>query len=315
MIVAPERNAPDSNAPDSNAPDSNAPDSNAPDSNVLLDSNEPSYHTSQAFHIVSAADYLASQASGPWVESTSALHPCHECHWKTNHGGRLDRPLALGKPRTLAELTAVLKPLRVLKLSGKTGIATAVKAKMQEMGINKLFYALDPEYIPYADAVRDAPGDIMHLFLCGFTKKEMAWLIDIFVKARYFTWDQLNARVKLIALPHGKRISKLMAQTKQKKRRDLCLDLTASETMYFAKASVVILEALIPAAARELPCWLSWLKHREYLMMCLQHEFKRTDAEVLDTKAVAFLTAFVQVRILPSYCTVTLTYLLLMVFL
>ena len=163
------------------------------------------------------------------------------------------------------------------------------------MGINKLYYALDPAYLPYANPILDAPGDIMHLFLCGFTRKELAWLIDIFLKAGYFTWDQLNARIQMIDLPHGKRIPKLQAPTTAKKRRDLSLALSASETMYFARTSVIVLEALIPAEARELPCWLCWLTHRDYLSMCLQHEFRRTDASILDEKALAFITAFIKV--------------------
>jgi len=252
----------------------------------------------QGHHIVTQADYLASQASGPWVESTSALHPCHECHWETNHGGRLDRPLTPGRARTMAELNTLLDYLRALKSSRRTAVggAAAVVKKMQEMGINKLYYALDPAYLPYANPILDAPGDIMHLFLCGFTRKELAWLIDIFLKAGYFTWDQLNARIQMIDLPHGKRIPKFVAPTVSKKRRDLSLDLSASETMYFARTSVIVLEKLIPEAARKLPCWLCWLKHRDYLMMCLQHEFRRTDAAILNAKAAAFIDAFVQVR-------------------
>ena len=259
--------------------------------------NDSSYSLPQAHHIVTKADYLASQASGPWVESTSAAHPCHECHWVTNHGGKLDRPLTPGPARTIAELDELIDYLRDIKSSRRTGVTLAAVTKlMKEMGINKLYYALDPAYIPHANPILDAPGDIMHIFLCGLTRKELAWLIDIFIKAGYFTWDQLNKRIQMIDLPHGKRIPKLFAPTVAKKRRDMNLDLSASETMYFARTSIIVLEALIPAEARERPCWLCWLKHRAYLMMCLQHEFQRTDAVLLHDKAIAYIEAFVKVR-------------------
>ena len=248
----------------------------------------------QAHRIVTSADWLGSQAVGPWTEGTSSIHCCHECHWETNHGGQLDRPTTLGRPRTLIELQTALLLIRDLK--GQYGTVGLIRKMMQDMGINKLHYALDPKFIPYADPIFDLPGDIMHIFLCGFTRKELAWLIDIFVKAKYFTLEQLNVRLKSLRLPKGKRIPALKAASTNKTRREMSLDLSASETMYFALFSVILFDGLnLPPAALNLPCWQCWLKHRDFLVFCLQHEFKRTDADVMDKKASAFLNAFEEV--------------------
>ena len=167
------------------------------------------------------------------------------------------------------------------------------------MGINKLQYALNPAYLPNSDVISDLPGDIMHIFLCGLTKKELAWLIDFCIRGGYFTYDQLNERIKEIQLPYGKRIPLIKAPAEKKTRRDLNLDMTAAETMYFAKASVVVFEKLLPAEALKLPIWLCWLKHRDLLITCLQYEFKRSDVEpggLLDQKTDLFIEAFQQVR-------------------
>lgn len=146
--------------------------------------------------------------------------------------------------------------------------------------------------------VYDFPGDIMHIFLCGITRKELAWLIDICIKDGHFTYDQLNARIKLINLPYGKRVPSIKAPAEGKTRREMNLDMTAAETMYFARASVTVFESLLPKAALKLPFWLCWLKHRDFLITCLQYEFNRSDAEpggLLDKKADLFIEAFEKV--------------------
>ena len=205
----------------------------------------------QAHYVATGSDHLAGQAMGATVESTSALRCCRFCDFMTNHGGkRHDRPTnILGTPRTLKSLSDLLEVLREGNFS-----AAQLKKLMQGGGINKLFYALDPAYVPNADATQDLPGDLMHLFFCGITRHELAWLIDIFLKNKYFTLDQLNERLKLLRLPYGKSIPSIQPQTANKKRRDMNLDLTASETMYFAKASIVLFEGLLPPAALLLPC-------------------------------------------------------------
>jgi len=175
--------------------------------------------------------------------------------------------------------------------------SASLKEMMRQAGVNKLFYALDPAYIPYADPVLDAPGDIMHLFLCGITRKELAWLLDVLFKAKNLTLALVNSRIDQLNLPDHKKIPHLVAPTTSKKRRDLNLDMSASETMTFARASIVLLQPILPEAALNSKAWLCWLKHRDYLMMCLQHEFKRTDAAILDEKAQAFLKAFAEVRL------------------
>ena len=255
----------------------------------------PSEPHAQVYHICTPADYLASQAGGPFVESTSALHPCKECDWMTNHGGKLDRPTTVGKRRTLKELREFLKHAR--QLHGVEGTATMLKDAMQSRGVNKLFYALDSDYIPYSDCIRDLPPDIMHLFLCGLSRHELAWMIDIFRKEKYFTLEQLNERIKLIELPYGKRVPKIVAESgkNQKSRRKMKLDMTATETMYFVKASLTVFEGLLTVEQRKHPAWLSWLLHREVFIMCIQQEFKRIDAEVLKKKIDAYLEAFEKV--------------------
>ena len=79
---------------------------------------------------------------------------------------------------------------------------------MSEGGINKLVYAINPEYMPGVDPFDLLTADIMHIFFCGFTRKELAWLFKILIP-KYTSWNLLNEAVAALSLPRGKRISKL----------------------------------------------------------------------------------------------------------
>ena len=233
------------------------------------------------------------------------MHPCHQCDWKTNHGGQLDRPTTVGKLRSLVDLKEFLVFAR--KVHGKPGLIGRLKSAMQDWGVNKLYYALDSEYIPHTNCILDLPPDIMHIFLCGLSRQELAWFIDIGVKERWFTLAQINERIKLIELPYGKRVPKIVAQTgkNKKTRREMKLEMTATEVMYFVKASISVFEGLLPEAGLKHPAWLSWIRHRDLFVMSLQQEFQRTDAEVLEKKIDAYIEAFEKVCLTYMHANTT----------
>lgn len=60
------------------------------------------------------------------------------------------------------------------------------------MGINKLVYALDSDYIPGFDECTMAPYDTMHVEFDGLVRMEMAYLLFILIKKRkFFTLAQV----------------------------------------------------------------------------------------------------------------------------
>ena len=69
------------------------------------------------------------------------------------------------------------------------------KKIMHDHGLNKLFFALDPDYIPHVDPTTIAPIDLLHLFPDGLLRSELAWMLFIFMKMGLKT-DAINTRVR-----------------------------------------------------------------------------------------------------------------------
>ena len=76
-----------------------------------------------------------------------------------------------------------------------------------QIGINKLIYAFDSEYIPGVDECTMAPYDTMHVECDGLLRMEMAYLLYMLItKRKYFTLVQLNAAIKSFPWPKGHRM-------------------------------------------------------------------------------------------------------------
>ena len=65
----------------------------------------------------------------------------------------------------------------------------------KEEGLNKLFFAFDPEYIPHVCPADIAPQDALHLFPDGILRSEGAWLVYILIKLG-LTIDQMNEALR-----------------------------------------------------------------------------------------------------------------------
>ena len=53
---------------------------------------------------------------------------------------------------------------------------------MKAHGVNKLYFALDPEYVPHISPADIAPQDVLHLFPDGLLRSECAWLLCVLGK-------------------------------------------------------------------------------------------------------------------------------------
>lgn len=215
---------------------------------------------------MATADYPAAATYGPWVASTSAMHPCRHCRWRRpskvcesddeesddeGNGGQ-DRGASSRAARTQQQVqrsrcfTSSMDieytwPQIRNDIDEVQAITSAKerKAKMSEFGFNSTIFPLHPDYLPLVDPTRMQPQDIMHLFLCGITRQELYYLLDHLVKQKYTTWEAINGRITSMRIPKGKRIPKLYPAAKGKKAAERHLDMTASEVLIFAKLRCV----------------------------------------------------------------------------
>ena len=74
----------------------------------------------------------------------------------------------------MTELCQTIESLRESKLT-----QTELTKQLQKNGYNKLYFALDPKYIPDVDTILDRPPDIMHIYGCGITRHEGGKLFKI----------------------------------------------------------------------------------------------------------------------------------------
>lgn len=83
-----------------------------------------------------------------------------------------------------------------------------------QLGINKLIYAFNPDYMPGVDEVDMVPYDTMHIELDGIVRQELAYMLYIFVtKHKYFTLAQLNAAIRSFPWPKGHRVPDVDAKS------------------------------------------------------------------------------------------------------
>ena len=110
------------------------------------------------------------------------------------------------------------------------------------MGINKLFYAFDSDYIPHVDECNMAPYDTMHVELDGLVRAELAHMLYLFItKWKLFTLEQLNDAIKAFPWPKGQRMPEIDAKILEGAKGGVPkakskLSSSASQTLHFALA-------------------------------------------------------------------------------
>ena len=142
----------------------------------------------RVYMLAVTADYLAAAALGPTPESTSALRCCRDCLWLARcpcaYVPAADARAAIEHddlcvecaPRTSEQLA-----LDLLQARNWHGGKTALKKFMSGAGLGKRYCVM--EFLAGLDTLHDLPIDIMHIFLCGLTRYELAWLLDVLVPA------------------------------------------------------------------------------------------------------------------------------------
>lgn len=195
--------------------------------------------------IMFSADYLGAQSMLPFSESPAAYVPCRCCDYDTRSAAA-GRPFSfLRKPspatgdvcasfaeRDWGELHATLTRLRA-------GVsATEQKRTFQDKGLNKLYFALDPEYISHVNPVTIAPQDALHLFPDGLLRSELAWLMYILASMglSFEAVDRATKQCK--SMPKDVRIPKFPSKLKEgvagkKPKPSRTALMTGSQCMHF----------------------------------------------------------------------------------
>lgn len=102
---------------------------------------------------------------------------------------------------------------------------------MSQAGLGKRFFVM--KYLPGMSWLDDIPIDIMHVFLCGLTRYELAWLTDYLIP-KYVSWDAVNKRAQLFRSSKGRKMPYLFRPKGDGSRGSVSMTLTAAETMDFA---------------------------------------------------------------------------------
>ena len=200
----------------------------------------------RVFLLLVTADYLAAAALGPTPGSTSALRPCRDCLWLPRcpcarlsldgeDGGGGGCPvvhdaLCCGiNPRTEEQLAVDLEVVRTW-----AGAKQPLRTEMSQRGLGKRYCVT--EYLSHELHVLDGiPTDVMHIFLCGLTRYELAWLTDIIIPVAT-TWDKVNEKARTVRSSSGRKMPFPERPKGDGSRSSVSMTLTAAETMDFALA-------------------------------------------------------------------------------
>ena len=253
-----------------------------------------------------SGDYLGAQSMLPFIESPKAHLFCRGCNYdaRSQMAGRpfsFLRDYMDGPPfveREWADLKANLDRLRA-------GVGKKeLKKAYHDLGLNKLYFALDPEYIPHIDPVLVAPQDLLHLFPDGLLRSELAWLMYVLLKFNHFTLAKLNTRIKEYrGLPLDVRIPPFPDKLKKgiaggKPDSSSTARLTGSQCMHFTLESIKIIDPLLNDEIRANPAWISWVKLVELFTHSVQHKMHCDDLELIDDLVLEHSRLFDEV---PEY--------------
>ena len=159
----------------------------------------------RAWIIVVGADYPAAQSLLPFMESPKAHRFCRGCDVDQSDDVA-NRPFSflrrsvhqcagVKRGRTPAwverDWEALCARLAQLKAAG----AANGSKEFSALGINKLAFAFDPQYIPHVHPIKIAPQDLLHLFPDGLMRSEGAWLFYVLFKMGLSVAD-VNAAIR-----------------------------------------------------------------------------------------------------------------------
>ena len=251
--------------------------------------------------MIFSGDYLGCQSVLPFVESPSAFVFCRTCEFDTR-APDAHRPLSfLSDPQTVRErcwdtLKEVIAKLHLVTSAKK------LKAAFQKHGLNKLIFALDPDYVPHVRPMLIAPQDNLHLFPDGLLRSELAWVIYIFCKKYGLSLDRLNARVRAYkGLPKDVRIPRIREKIKKGMKGGIpdsasTVRMTGSQCMHFTLHSHDIFcggtSPLLTHQMQADPAWRSWLKLTELYTKTIQHKLHVSDVEVVDDLQLEYSKLF-----------------------
>ena len=280
--------------------------------------------------IMFSADYLGAQSVLPFVESPMAHVFCRGCLYNSTSpmAGRPYSFLRAPRAQTDADIPSPPPPKRQRRRRQSSGDAsqaialdfplrewqtlkeelvrlragvskTELKEKFHDCGLNKLYFALDPEYFPHIDPCTIAPQDLLHLFPDGLLRSELAWLVYIFCKLG-LNLDKLNARLrafKPVGFPKDVRIpnfpDKLMkGAAGGVPHSSSTARMTGSQCMHFTLFSAQFFDPLLTPAMRQHPAWASWVKLVELFTLTVQHELHTDDVERIDDLVIAHSQLF-----------------------
>lgn len=246
--------------------------------------------------IIFAADYLGAQSVLPFVESPSAHLFCRGCLYDSTQP-MAGRPYSFLRRGALATLPFPLREWEKLETELKrlrAGVsAVDMRRSFHDYGLNKLYFALDPEYFPHIDPCTIAPQDLLHLYPDGLLRSELAWLIFIFCKMG-LDLDTTNARLRRFkprGFPKDVRIPNFPDKLKRgvqggKPHSSSTARMTGSQCMHFTLFSPQFFDepgaSLLTPAMRRHPAWASWLKLVELFTLTVQHELHTDDVERID---------------------------------
>ena len=105
-------------------------------------------------------------------------------------------------------------------------------------GLNKLYFAFDPQYIPHIDPTTIAPQDLLHLFPDGLLRSECAWLFYILFSMG-LSRKVVNASIRSYKdFPPDVRIPKLYPKLETgsggRPKSSATLRMSGSQCMHFA---------------------------------------------------------------------------------
>ena len=126
----------------------------------------------------------------------------------------------------------VVKELRALQAKPRT--LTAQRGMSTETGIFSAHFASERLL---RDVVRDSTIDIMHIFLCGWSRYLFSWVADELIP-RDVSWDDVNRKKHAHHFPRGVRIPEL-ERSKGDNRASTSFHLNAFEMMHVALARCV----------------------------------------------------------------------------
>ena len=149
----------------------------------------------RVWQIAVCADMLGYNSLGPFQESLHAHVFCRQCNVNQSLPGafrpysfmRADTPgTYVPKRRTWPELQAVLERCR----SPSTPAAER-KRIMAAEGIKRLWFAMDPDFVPHVNPAEDHLQDGLHLFGDGLLRSHAAWMFQVLLR-RGLSLDAVN---------------------------------------------------------------------------------------------------------------------------